>query len=107
MMLDGLDADRGGEMRLARAGAADQDDVVGVLQELAAMELTHERLVDLAAGEVEAGEVAIGRKAGGLELIGRRSAPPVSAVSAFSSCDRIGTAASKAGEPCSVSSPTA
>ena len=28
MMLDGLDGDCGGEMRLARAGAADQDDIV-------------------------------------------------------------------------------
>src|ERR1700733_6246578 len=73
MMLDRLDADRGGEMRLASAGAADQDDIVGVFQELAAMELTCERLVDLAAGEVEAGEIAIVLEAGGLELIGRRS----------------------------------
>src|SRR6202453_1717513 len=48
MMLDGLDADRGGEMRLARAGTADQDDIVRILQELAAMKLTCERLVDLA-----------------------------------------------------------
>jgi hypothetical protein len=48
-MLDGLDADRGREMRLPRAGAADKDDIVGVFQELAAMELTGERLVDLAA----------------------------------------------------------
>src|SRR6202021_4078133 len=38
MVLDGLDADRGGEMRLACAGAADQDDIVGVFQELAAMQ---------------------------------------------------------------------
>src|SRR5277367_5734282 len=71
MVLDRLDADRGGEMRLACAGAADQDDVVRILQELAAMKLTGERLVDLAAGEVEAGKVAIVRKAGGFELIGR------------------------------------
>src|SRR3984957_15780725 len=71
VMLDGLDADRRGEMRLARAGAADQDDIVGVLQELAAMKLTCKRLVDLAAGEVEAGKVAIVRKAGRFELIGR------------------------------------
>ena len=42
-----------------------------ILQELAAMKLTGERLVDLAAGEVEAGKVAIVRKAGGFELIGR------------------------------------
>src|ERR1700722_8136480 len=71
VVLDGLDADRSGEMRLARAGAADQYDVVGVFQKLAAMELTCERLVDLAAGKVEAGKVAIVRKAGGFELIGR------------------------------------
>lgn len=37
MVLDGLDANRRGEMRLARAGPADQDGVVSVLQELAAM----------------------------------------------------------------------
>jgi hypothetical protein len=36
MVLDGLDADRGGEMRLACAGTADQDDIVSVFQELAA-----------------------------------------------------------------------
>ena len=67
VMLDRLDADCGGEMRLARAGAADQDDIVRILQELATMELTCERLVDLAAGEVEAGKVAIVRKAGRFE----------------------------------------
>src|SRR5580704_15079826 len=77
VMLDGLDADRCSEMRLPRAGAADQNDIVGVFQELAAKELTRERLVDLTAGEVEAGEIAIVRKAGGLELIGRRSHLPV------------------------------
>ena len=77
VMLDGLDADRRGEMRLARAGPADQDDVVGVLQELAAVKLADERLVDLAAGEVEAGEIAIVRKARGLELVGGRSDLPV------------------------------
>ena len=58
MVLDGLDADRRGEMRLAGTGAADQDDIVGVFQELAAVELTRERLVDLAAGEIEACKVA-------------------------------------------------
>ena len=62
VMFDRLDADRGGEMCLPRAGAADQDDVVRILQELAAMKLTGERLVDLAAGEVEAGKVAIDGK---------------------------------------------
>src|SRR5690242_13613290 len=55
MMLDSLDADSRSEVRLARAGAADEDDVVRVLQELATMELADKRLVDLAIGEVEAG----------------------------------------------------
>src|SRR6202045_3357642 len=59
VMLDGLDADRRGEMRLPRAGAADQDDVVSVLQELASVEQAQQRLVDLAAGEVEASQIAI------------------------------------------------
>ena len=58
-------------MRLARARAADQYDIVDVFQKLTTMELAHERLVGLTAGEVEAGEVAIVREAGGLELIGR------------------------------------
>jgi hypothetical protein len=70
MMLDGLDADRGGEMRLAHAGAADQDDIVRILQELATMELTCERLVDLAAGEVEACEIGVLDKT--VEWPGRR-----------------------------------
>lgn len=39
VMLDGLDTDRVGNMRLARAGTADQNDVVGVVEEVAAMEL--------------------------------------------------------------------
>jgi hypothetical protein len=71
VMLDGLDADRRGEMGLPRAGAADQDDIVGVFQELASVELAQQHLVDLAAGEVEASKIAIVREASGLELVGR------------------------------------
>src|ERR1700733_1078639 len=48
VMLDGLDADRRGGMRLACAGDAGQDDFMGVIQELASVELTCERLVGLA-----------------------------------------------------------
>lgn len=54
MMHDGLDTGCCGNMRLARPGAADQADVVGVVKEIAAMELFNERLIDLAAGEVDA-----------------------------------------------------
>lgn len=73
MMFDGLDTDGRGDMRLARAGTADEDDVVGVAEEVAAMKLTDQRLVDLTAGEVEAVQITIGRKAGRLELVGSRS----------------------------------
>jgi hypothetical protein len=38
-MLNGLDADGRGEMRLAHARTADQDHVVSVLQELATVKL--------------------------------------------------------------------
>jgi hypothetical protein len=84
---------------LSGAWAADKHDIVGIRHELAAMELSHEGFVDLAAGEVEAGQVAIDGEAGCLELIGGGSDLP--------SCDRIGMAASKAGAACSVSSATA
>ena len=57
--------------QLVRAGPADEDDVVDLLEEVSAMQLSHQGLVDLAAGEVEAIEVAIGREASGLELVGR------------------------------------
>lgn len=36
------------------------------------MELTHQRLVDLTTGEVEAVQITVGGKACRLELIGRR-----------------------------------
>jgi hypothetical protein len=65
MVLDCLDTNRRGEMRLARTGPAAQDGVVGVFQELAAVKLAAESFIDLAAGEVEAGEVAVARKARG------------------------------------------
>jgi DNA invertase Pin-like site-specific DNA recombinase len=73
MMLNGLDADRRGDVRLARAGTADQNDVVGVVEELATMKLLHEGLVDLAASEVEAVQVTVGWKACRLELVGDRA----------------------------------
>ena len=69
VMLDGLDTERSGNVRLARAGTADQNDVVGVVKEIAAVELLHESLVDLAACEVEAIQITVGRKACRLELV--------------------------------------
>ena len=48
MAFDRLDADGGGQVGLSRPKAADKDGVMGVLQELAAVELAHQRFVDLA-----------------------------------------------------------
>src|SRR4051794_37204434 len=97
VMLDGLDADGGGEMGFARAGATDEDNIVGVLQELATVKLAHERLVDLASGKVKAGKVAIVRKARGFELVGGRPDLPVGRLR-LQELRQIGSAPSKAGE---------
>ncbi len=69
VMLDGLRADGGGDAGFARAGTTDQHDVVGLVDEVAAMELAHERLIDLAGGKIEAVQVPVGRKAGDFELV--------------------------------------
>ena len=50
MMLNRLHAKGGSDMGLAGARAADKHDIVGIAHELASMELSHEGLVDLAAG---------------------------------------------------------
>lgn len=73
MMLDGLDAEGRGDMGLARAGPADQHDVVGSVDEVATVKLADEGLVDLAGGKIEAGEVLVGGEAGRLGLVGDRT----------------------------------
>src|SRR3546814_1259691 len=73
MMFDGLDAQRRCHMALAGARTADQHDIVGDVDEVAAMQLTHQSFIDLATGKVEAGQIAIDREARDLELIGHRS----------------------------------
>src|SRR3546814_17011549 len=62
MMLDGLNAQCRGDMGLAGARTADQHDIVGAVDKVAAVKLPDQRLIDLAAGKVEAGEIAIGRE---------------------------------------------
>lgn len=56
MRLDGLHADGGSDMGLACAGATDEDDIAGLLEEVAAMQQSHQGFVDLAAGEVDVDE---------------------------------------------------
>ena len=47
MLLDGLGAEGRGDVGFASARSPDQNDVVSVFQELAAMKLAHQSLVDL------------------------------------------------------------
>lgn len=48
-MLDGLDPDGRGDMGFAGAWTANQNDIVSVLEKVAAMELAHQSLVDVTA----------------------------------------------------------
>lgn len=90
-------------MAFPGAGPASQDHVLGGVQELASMKLPDEGLVDLAGGEVEARQVLVSREARCLHVIGPSRDIPAgctagqwmdrtsrSAISAFSSCDRMG-----------------
>merc|ERR1711965_195347 len=77
VMFDGLDAEGGRKMRLPGSGAPEEDGIVSLLDELAAVKLAHERLVDFAAGKVESVQVPVGWKACHLELIGHGSDFPL------------------------------
>ena len=67
-----LDAERGGDVGLAGAWAADQHDIIGVVDELAAVQLPDHRLIDLAGREVEAGQILVCWEASRLDLVGDR-----------------------------------
>jgi len=53
--------------------ATDQNHVFSRIHEPAAMELAHEGFIDLAGGEVESGQVLVGREARGLHMTGNRA----------------------------------
>src|SRR3546814_18433953 len=61
MMLDGLNVQCRGDMGLDGARTAAQHDIVGDLAKVAAVKLPNPRLLDIAAGTVEAGGIAFGR----------------------------------------------
>lgn len=71
-MLDSLNTQHRGDMGLPGARAADQHHIVGDIDKVAAVQLAHQRLMHLAAGKVEAHQIAIGREPRDLELIGHR-----------------------------------
>ncbi len=105
-MLDGLHAKRGGDVRLAGTGPTDQHDVVDGLDKVTPVKALDQGFVDLAGRKVEAGQVAIGPAAGGLELICHGADLSLGGLRLEQLGD-TGMAASKAGAPCCASSSTA
>ena len=69
MVLDGLHADGGRQMGFAGARTSDENYVLAVFQELAAMQRFHQRLIDKALTKVEASEIPVGRELGRLHLV--------------------------------------
>src|SRR5688572_24704855 len=65
----GLDAERRGEMRLPGARPADQDEVFGLRGEGGGGEAADLSAIDLRLVEIEAGEVAVNRKARDMHLV--------------------------------------
>src|SRR3546814_19968296 len=57
VMLNSLDAQSRRDVAFACAWSADQYDVVGAICKVTAVKLTHERLVDLTDGKVEACQI--------------------------------------------------
>lgn len=60
-------------MGLARAGSANQNDVVCIIEKVTSMKLPDQYFVYLVACEIKSIEIAIGWKASGFELIRDRS----------------------------------
>ena len=73
VMFDGLNAESRHQMRLSGFGASDEDDIVGIADELAPMELSHQRFVDLARGKIESGQLLVSGEARGPNLVSDRS----------------------------------
>ena len=56
-----MHAERRRDMRLAGARPADQDDILGHIDKVTSMKLADEGFIDLAAGKVEARQVAVAK----------------------------------------------
>ena len=69
MVNDGLHADRGCDVCLAGAGATNENDVLGVVEELAAMQGLHLGDADAAFGKIEARKIPVCREACDLHLV--------------------------------------
>lgn len=105
-VLNASDAECCGQLRFTSAGTADQHDVVGSVGKIAPVQMPDRGLVNLARGEIEAGQSLIDREPGRFDVVGD-GADPRSAISALSNRNKVGIVASNAGAPCSTRSPTA
>ncbi|MOA19436.1 hypothetical protein D3C78_1398170 [compost metagenome] len=72
-MLDRLDPKGSRDMCFSCARPTDENDILRPVHELASVQLAHRRFVDFAGGEVEPGDVLIGREASSLHVIGDRA----------------------------------
>ena len=70
MMLDCLNAEGGGDMRLPGSRASYQHHILSRVHELASMKLADQGLTDFAGGKVEAREILVCREACCLHVIG-------------------------------------
>src|SRR5450830_1070744 len=75
-MFNRLHAQGCGNVGLTRSWSSHENHVVGILQELTAVQLPNQGFIDLAVAEVEARQVSIGREPCHLELIGHRAYLP-------------------------------
>ncbi len=74
---DRLDTQRGGQMRLAGACAADQHDVLGALSEFGGGKDPDLPAIDLRLFEIETSQIAMDRKARRVHLVANRAQPAV------------------------------
>lgn len=70
MFANCLDPQRCRQMRLARTGAADEDQIVRGIQKRQRVELPHQAFIDLRFGKVESLQIAVGREARCCHLVG-------------------------------------
>src|SRR5450830_1634177 len=86
-MFNRLHAQRCGNVGLTRSWSSHENHVVGILQELTAVQLPNQGFIDLAVAEVEARQVSIGREPCHLELIGHRAYLPFGGLSRRRICE--------------------
>ena len=73
VMLDGLNARGGCNMRFPGSGTTDQHHILGRFQDLTAMELADQSFAHFTGREVEGGQILLGGEASGFHVIRDRA----------------------------------